>query len=156
MRLSDLVTALMIDCRMGKAKHEYILKVLEELVHGQDETHIERTIQAICDYEQIEIIFLVVDRIANANKDPEKRALMELILVLVFNEALSRQWTHVGMRIMKAYEEVILRNDKRVLPSLLQSLVESPFLMDLKLSMIKLFLPRIQFQYVDIMITNLA
>lgn len=51
---------------------------------------------------------------------------------------------------------MILRNDKKVLPTLLQSLLDSPFLMDLKLSMIKLFLPRIQFQYIDILITNFA
>lgn len=99
--------------------------------------------QVFFDYEQIEIVFQVVESIYKQKEDPKKRALTELILVLVYNEALNRQWTHVGMRIMKGYEEIILRNDKRVLPSLLQSLVESPFLMDLKLSMIKLFLPRI-------------
>lgn len=107
-----------------------------------DETHIERTIQAIFDFEQAEIIFIVIDKMAKV-KDAKKNELLEMILVIVFNEALSRQWTHIGMRIMKGYEETILRNDKRVLSTLLHSLVESPFLMDLKLSMIKLFLPRI-------------
>ena len=38
---------------------------------------------------------------------------------MVFNEALSRQWTHVGMRIMKGFQETIIANDKKVLPSLL-------------------------------------
>ena len=79
-----------------------------------------------------------------------------MILVMLYNEALSRQWTHVGMRIMKGFQEDILANDKKVLPTLLQSLVDSPFLMDLKLSMVKLFLPRIQFQYVDILVTNMG
>ena len=34
-------------------------------------------------------------------------------------------------------------------------MLDSPFQMDNKLAMIKLFLPKIQFQYVDILVTNL-
>lgn len=128
--------------RRGYGDFDFMVKVFEELVQESDEANIERTIQVVCDYELVEIIFRVITRFTS-DKNSKKNALVENILVILFNDALSRQWTHVGMRIMKGFEEVILRNDKRVLPSLLQSLIDSPFLMDLKLSMIKLFLPRI-------------
>ena len=49
------------------------------------------------------------------------------------------------MRIMESQEDVLLRNDNRVLTSLLQSLIDSPFYMDNKLAMVKRFLPKIQF-----------
>ena len=42
-----------------------------------------------------------------------------------------------------------------MLSPLLQTMLDSPFQMDNKLAMIKLFLPKIQFQYVDILVTNL-
>ena len=47
------------------------------------------------------------------------------------------------MRIISQHLELVLRNDKKVLPTLLQSMIDSPFFMDTKLAMIKLFLPKI-------------
>ena len=77
-----------------------------------------------------------------------------MVIVHAFIDAITRGWIHIGMRIMKEFEEIILKNDKRVLPSLLQSFKDSPYLMDLKLSMLKLFLPLLQFHYIDVLITN--
>ena len=79
-----------------------------------------------------------------------------MVIVHAFIDAITRGWIHIGMRIMKEFEEIILKNDKRVLPSLLQSFKDSPYLMDLKLSMLKLFLPLLQFHYIDVLITNFA
>jgi hypothetical protein len=47
-----------------------------------------------------------------------------------------------------------LININTVLPSLLKSLLDTPFYMDVKLSMLQQFLEKIQFHHVDMLITN--
>ena len=118
LRLNDLIQVLLEGERVQLNKRDFILKVLHTLVQETDEIHIERTIQVICDFEQVDIVFTLVDMFVRRS-DSKKNALVEMILVMLYNEALSRQWTHVGMRIMKGFQETILRNDKRVLPALL-------------------------------------
>ena len=43
------------------------------------------------------------------------------------------------------YQEIVLENDTKVLPALIDSLKTSAFQMDSKLAMIKSFLPKIKF-----------
>ena len=154
MRLNDFMEIILDD--EARRVDDYfandqIVSFFTSQVKHTDENFIDKTILVVCNYERLSIVFESIEQFGEQEK---YRALFETLIVTVYNTAVSRQWIHVGMRLMKQYEDVILRNDKRVLPTLLQSLLDSPFLMDLKLSMIKLFLPWIQFQYVDIMINN--
>ena len=74
---------------------------------------------------------------------------------MMYKEALARQWTHIAMRIMIENNQIVLQNRKRTLPALLQSMNASPFFMENKLSMLKFFLPKLQFHDCDILVTNL-
>lgn len=62
---------------------------------------------------------------------------------------------HFALRLLAEYKNLVLLNMNEILPALLQSLVDSPFYMDVKLSMIIEFLDKIQFHHVDILVDNL-
>ena len=79
----------------------------------------------------------------------------EFLILTMYVDAIHRGDLHIAMRVLLSYEDLVLRNDKKVLQPLLQSLVDSPFQMDNKLAMIKLFIPKIQFQHVDLLVANL-
>lgn len=80
---------------------------------------------------------------------------MQKLVLILYVDAIQRHWIHVAMRVIATHEELLLQSERVVLAPLLQSMIDSPFQMDNKLAMIKLFLPKIQFQYVDILVTNL-
>ena len=79
--------------------------------------------------------------------------LKDEFIIMSYNEALSRHRIHIAMSLMEMHEDVLLHHDKKVLAQLIQTFYDSTFLMDTKLAMLKKFLPRIQFQHVDMLIT---
>ena len=72
----------------------------------------------------------------------------------MYNEAINRHQLHYALRLQAHYEGVILGDSKQVLPTMLNSL-NDPFHMDVKLTMIRSFLPKIQFIFVDMLIDKL-
>ena len=58
------------------------------------------------------------------------------------------------MQLMLHYHEIMLEHDHRTLAPLIESMRTSSFTMDLKLAMIKQFLPKIAFRHVDMLVTN--
>ena len=56
---------------------------------------------------------------------------------------------------MIGHRELLVGNEQRVLRPLLDSIVKSPYFLERKLALIKLFMPKIKFQYVDILVSNL-
>ena len=53
------------------------------------------------------------------------------------------------MRILADYKQVIMINSNKVLDNLLNCIIASPFYMDIKMTLIQEFLPKIHFQHVD-------
>ena len=63
-------------------------------------------------------------------------------ILTMYNEAINRHQLHYALRLQAHYEGVILGDSKQVLPTMLNSL-NDPFHMDVKLTMIRSFLPKI-------------
>ena len=61
----------------------------------------------------------------------------ENLILKIFNESISRQQLHFSLRILAQFKNLILININMVLPSLLNSLLDTPFYMDVKLSMVQ-------------------
>lgn len=66
---------------------------------------------------------------------------IEFILTM-FKEALNKGQLHYALRLQAQFEGIILANAKLVLPTLLDVLNDA-YHMDVKLTMIKAFLPKI-------------
>ena len=78
------------------------------------------------------------------------------MILICFIEALNRQWTHIAERTIISYPGVILKNDTRVVGHLLSSMTESPFSMDLKLLMVRRFMPKMLFYHVDSLVDSFS
>ena len=77
-----------------------------------------------------------------------------MFITAMYKLSLVRKQLHISLRLQAKFESIILLNRTKVLPTLLGSLDE-PFFMDVKLAMVKMLLPRIQFVYVDKLIDKL-
>ena len=62
---------------------------------------------------------------------------------------------HYALRLQARFENIILSKSRVVLPTLIGSL-DNPFFMDVKLAILKSFLPRIQFLQVDSLISKIT
>ena len=60
---------------------------------------------------------------------------------------------HIALRIQADFKHVIMGNSFKVLDEVLNCLMYSPFYMDVKLSIVHTFLPKIQFYHVDKLVT---
>jgi len=73
----------------------------------------------------------------------------------MYIESIQKVQLHYSLRLQAQFESTILYSSKTVLPVLIRSL-EDPYFMDIKLSMLKTFLPRIKFIHVDLLISHLV
>jgi hypothetical protein len=60
---------------------------------------------------------------------------------------------HIALRIIADFKQTVMERSKEVLDELLNCLMYSPFYLDVKLSIISQFLPKIQVNHVDKLVT---
>ena len=73
----------------------------------------------------------------------------------MFNQTVRRNHFQYALRLLAQYEGLVLSEADQVLPSVVESL-HDPFYMDVQLAIVKRFLPRIRFIYVDQLIEKIA
>ena len=133
----------------GEAAFAELAKILISMIDILD---LNKSIIILFDNDMQEVLFTGIHLLSWRDTLEVYR---ENLILKIFNESISRQQLHFSLRILAQFKNLILININHVLPSLLKSLIDSPFYMDVKLSMVQQFLQKITFHHVDIMITNL-
>ena len=85
-------------------------------------------------------------------KQISKQDQCDEFIVICFVQALNRQWIHIAERTITSYTGIILKYETRVFGHLLSSMTSSPYSMDLKLDMVRKFMPKMFFYNVDMLV----
>jgi hypothetical protein len=115
----------------GQASFTELAKIVLSLI---DIIDLERTVTILFESDMQEVLFTSVQLMSWRESLREYR---ESLILKMFVESISRQQLHYSLRILAQFKNLIMININNVLPSLLQSLRDSPYYMDVKLSMVQ-------------------
>ena len=87
-----------------------------------------------------ELLFTALNLLPN-NKEVDR--LKERLVIQMFIEALQREQMHFALRIQADFKSTIMEYSYEVLNHVMNCLLYSPFYMDVKLSILHEFLPKI-------------
>ena len=102
------------------------------------------------EWDKHEVLFTAVNLLTTRM---ESYGFHNKFIKTMYIESLQKVQLHFSLRLQAQYESTILSNTNTVLPVLIRSL-EDPFFMDIKLSMLRMFLPRLKFLHADSLISR--
>ena len=116
-----------------------------------DLIQIDKVVLICFNWEKEEVLFTVIQCLSYR---PGTKHYKNKFISSMYKKSIAESKLHISLRLQASFESIILGSSATVLPTLLESL-NNPFFMDVKIAMIKTFLPRIQFVHVDMLINRL-
>lgn len=116
-----------------------------------DLIQIDKVVLICFNWEKEEVLFTVIQCLSYRTGTKKYK---NKFISAMYKKSIAESKLHISLRLQASFESIILGSSANVLPTLLESL-NNPFFMDVKIAMIKTFLPRIQFVHVDMLINRL-
>ena len=92
--------------------HGDIVKVFIDVLESIDEADIERSVSLLYDKDKSEVLFMIASLLTQRNHLTDQ---YEFLVLTMYVDAIHRGDLHFAMRVLLSYEDLVLRNDKKVL-----------------------------------------
>ena len=149
LKATDFLEIQMMNVLEGQSAFAELAKITIAMIDILD---LNKTIAILFDNDMQEVLFTSIKLLSW--RDGLELYREELILK-IFNESIARSQLHFSLRILAQFKNLVMININAVLPTLLKSLIDTPFYMDIKLSMVQQFLQKITFHHVEVLVNNL-
>ena len=112
LKLFDMIEVLLENIENDISTHGDIVKVFIDVLESIDEADIERSVSLLYDKDKSEVLFMIASLLTQRNHLTDQ---YEFLVLTMYVDAIHRGDLHFAMRVLLSYEDLVLRNDKKVL-----------------------------------------
>ena len=112
LKLFDMIDFMLENIKNEISTHGDLVKVFIDVLESVDQGDIERSVSLLYDRDKSEVLFMIASLLTQRNHLTEA---YEFLILTMYVDSIHRGDLHIAMRVLLSYEDLVLRNDKKVL-----------------------------------------
>ena len=112
LKLFDMIETILENIQNEISTHGDLVKVFIDVLESVDQGDIERCVSFLYDKDKAEVLFMIASLLTQRNHLTDQ---YEFLVLTMYVDAIHRGDLHIAMRVLLSYEDLVLRNDKKVL-----------------------------------------